>query len=50
MNLALGAAAELETVSLADALGLCVLMAEACDSRYQAAARRWLARLKELIA
>ncbi|MEK6251844.1 MAG: hypothetical protein AABM43_07850 [Actinomycetota bacterium] len=47
VNFALEAAAELETVSLADALELCVLLAAAGDSRYQAAARRWLGRLLE---
>jgi len=43
VNFALEAAAELETVSLADALEMCELAA-AGDPRYQAAARRWLGR------
>jgi hypothetical protein len=47
VNFALEAAAELEAVSLADALELCELLAATSDSRYQAAARRWLARYIE---
>jgi hypothetical protein len=47
VNFALEAARELETVSLADALELCQLLATAGDSRYQAAARRWLGRFLE---
>jgi hypothetical protein len=44
VNFALEAAAELETVSLADALELCGLLATAGDARYPTAALRWLAR------
>jgi hypothetical protein len=46
-NLALvhAAAAELPTVDLADALGICLLMSERADERYERAAVRWLARL-----
>lgn len=41
---AIDAASELETVSLADALDLCQLLATERSDRYEAAARRWLQR------
>jgi hypothetical protein len=47
VNFALEAAAELPTVTLADALELCELLATAGDERYAAAARRWVARFAD---
>jgi hypothetical protein len=44
VDAALEAAAELQSVSLEDALDLCLLMADAGDQRYPQAARRWLER------
>jgi hypothetical protein len=47
LNLAIKAAAELQAVTLRDALELCFLLAEKEDVRYPRAARRWLARFAE---
>ncbi len=44
---ALEAAGELERVTLADALELCELLAQADDDRFAPAARRWLIRFLE---
>jgi hypothetical protein len=44
---AFAAATELPRVSLSDALDLCVLLAESEDRRFEAAARRWLARFTQ---
>jgi hypothetical protein len=46
-SLALEAAGELPQLSLADALELCRILARAEDPRFEAAARRWLARFAE---
>jgi hypothetical protein len=43
-NLALAAAAELERISLADALAVCMVLATAGDRRFSRAAGRWLER------
>ena len=46
-NLALAAAAELPSVTLADALDLCLLLADCGDPRFSRAAGRWLARFAQ---
>ncbi len=45
VEVALGAAAEMHHVGLEDALELCLLLR--ADRRYEAASRRWLARLAD---
>lgn len=44
VDAALEAAGELRTLSLTDALELCLVLAGARDPRYPRAAQRWLAR------